>query len=226
MNKAICPFCKEVTTAESLVGFIEGFLSTVGNRATLGDPNSSAAVMEMVQLFEMEHESSPALIRRVYKMIAEDKNLGAKMQRAVDKRLDWPRDMAGFFFRIHSAAAAGELKGLSGKSSKRLKNVVETIFRPFESSSPVDLDPHFYGALYSQALVSWLCTWRSGMDTSYMAEIVRRCGRVLVLWKRKRNKPDWRRARDRFQVEVFKLSHEPVWGSREKDIVFQTFCRS
>ena len=63
-GQSICPFCKEVTTAAELVGFIQGFIRTVSS--STHDANASAAVLEMIQLFEMEHEGQPSVIRRVY----------------------------------------------------------------------------------------------------------------------------------------------------------------
>lgn len=225
----VCPFCKEVTTAAELVGFIQSFIRTVAS--STGDPNTSAAVLETIQLFEMEHEAEPAVIRRVYKMIAEDDELGRKIDEALKSAQQWPRDMAGVFWRLHCAAEANELRGLSAAARKRLAKVVDAIWRPFErgSGQPHDLDPHFHGALYSQALVAWLCAWRSGMATDGLVGVVQRCGRNLVRWKQttKQHKANhgWKRVRERIHAEYLALSHEPIWGSREKDIVWAAFFK-
>lgn len=220
----VCPFCMEVTTAAELVGFITEFIQTVS--ASASDANASAAVLETVQLFEMEHEGQPAVIKRVYRMIAEDASLASRIDLALQtKKGDWLRDMAGVFWRLHAAAEAGELRGLKPADRARLRRVVEAIWKPFDHQ-PHELDPHYYGALYTQALVAWLCAWRSGMATAGLVANVQRCGNVLVKWKgaTKQHKHDWRRVRDRLHDEYIMLSHEPIWGSRELDPVWKTFC--
>lgn len=224
-NQNICPFCREVTTAAELVGFISDFISTVSS--STGDANASAAVLETIQLFEMEHEGQPAVIKRVYKMIAEDPVLSASIDGALKQGKDWPRDMAGVFWRIHCAAEAHELKGLSAEALQRLRRVVAAIWKPFEQASPNDLDPHYHGALYTQALVAWLCAWRSGMATDGLVAVVQRCGRNLVQWKKKTktHQGDWQRVRERIHAEYLTLSHEPIWTSKDKDPVWQNFFR-
>jgi len=136
--------------------------------------------------------------------------------------------MAGILWRLNSAAVAGELKGIDEPSRSRLHRVVTAIWKPFDGSpkkQPVDLDPHYYGAFYTQALVAWLCAWRAGMATEEPIEVVQRAGRAVVRWKSttSRNKHDVQRVCERMHLEYLALSHEPVWGSREKDIVWKAF---
>ena len=227
-GQSICPFCKEVTTAAELVGFIQGFIRTVSS--STHDANASAAVLETIQLFEMEHEGQPSVIRRVYKMIAEDAELGAQIDAALKAQHEWPRDMAGVFWRLDCAAEAGELKGLEPTARMRLQSVVAAIWRPFERGArePNELDPHYHGALYTQALVAWLCAWRSGMATDGLVAVVQRCGRNLVEWRRttKMHKDSCTgRVRERLHTEYLQLSHEPIWGSRDADPVWQAFYK-
>ena len=65
------------------------------------------------------------------------------------------------------------------------------------------------------------------MAIESLAEGVRRCGRALVRWKghTKAHKHDWRRVRERVHTEYLVLSHEPIWGSREQDIVWCAFFK-
>ena len=158
-----------------------------------------------------------SLIRRVYKMIAEDAELGAQIDAALKAQHEWPRDMAGVFWRLDCAAEAGELKGLDPTARVRLQSVVAAIWHPFERGArePNELDPHYHGALYTQALVAWLCAWRSGMATDGLVAVVQRCGRNLVEWKRttKMHKDSCTgRVRERLHTEYLQLSHEPIWG--------------
>lgn len=44
------------------------------------DPNSSAALLEQLQLFEMEHEGKPSVVARVLKRIAEDPSFEAALE--------------------------------------------------------------------------------------------------------------------------------------------------
>jgi hypothetical protein len=215
-----------VTTAAELVGFIQGFIRTVSS--STHDANASAAVLEMIQLFEMEHEGQPRFIRCVYKTIAEDAELGAHVDAALKAQHEWLRDMAGVFWRLDCAAEAGELQGLEPKARALLRSVVTAIWGPFERGArePNDLDPHFHGALYTQALVAWMCAWRSGMATDGLVAVVQRCARNLVEWKRTTtiHKDTCRgRVRERLHTEYLQLSHGPIWGSRDADPVWQAF---
>lgn len=173
----------------------------------------------------MEHEGEPAVLKRVYKMIAEDGALGERFEDALAHRREWPRDMAGVLWRLDAAAEAGELTHLAPSARARLRRVVDAIWRPFEQRSPHELDPHYYGALYTQAIVAWLCAWRSGMATDGLVAVVQRCGRALLKWKQTtaQHKYDWQRARERLHTEYLTLSHEPVWGGRDRDPVWAAF---
>lgn len=222
----VCPFCKELTTANELVGFLSQISQRIAS--STGDPQASAAVLEAIQLFEMEHEGMPSVIKRVYAMVADDTNLAAQLDTAVTNKAEWLRDMAGVFWRLDEAAKAGELRGVSDGAKARLGRVTAAIWGPLEASKPKELDPHFYGALYSQALVAWLCARNSGMASEGLAEVVRRCGRVLVRWRQsspKNQSGHGQRVGERIHAEYLALSHQPVWGSREADPVYAAFFR-
>jgi len=172
----------------------------------------------------MEHDGQPALIKRIFGMVATDKQLSDKLALALENKQQWPRDMAGVLMRLHAAAAAGELRGMSAAHKTRLDMVVESIWAQFEGRTQ-DLDPHYWGAFYSQVLVAWLCAWRSGMSSEALAEAVRRAGRALIAMDAARGKNVGVRARvrERMHEEYVGLAHVPVWGAQEKDIVHVTF---
>ena len=97
------------------------------------------------------------------------------------KATDWPRDMAGVLLRLDAMARTAELPNVGPVHAQRLARLVEGIWAQFEKGGKSHLDPHYWRAFYSQALVAWLCAWRSGMASEVpLAEAVRRAGRALV----------------------------------------------
>jgi hypothetical protein len=223
-GKNQCPFCKEILLKDELLGFISDFVDTVAKQADGGDPNLRAAVLERWQLFEMEYESQPAVIMRIAKLIVEDAGFIARLDKGLKQNQDWLRDTAGILFRFHCLCKDGELK-VDTTHQKRLAKAVEAIIAPFEAKNPVSLDAHFYGALYTQALVPWLCAWRSGSSTASLCEVVRRVGKAVVhCYHSKGKKQDLRqRIPERMHAEYIVLSHEPIWGSRDADVIWQNF---
>merc|ERR550514_2305230 len=105
-------------------------------------------------------------------------------------------DCAGVFWRLHAAAEADELIGLSSAAKKRLARANEVIWAPFQDKKAFSLSGHEYGALYMQASVAWLCALRSGMAGSeqWLANNVRNVGFQLVRWKNGGGS-DWRAVR-------------------------------
>lgn len=85
---------------------------------------------------------------------------------------------------------------------------------------------HEYGALYMQASVAWLCADRSGMAGSeqWLANNVRNVGFQLVRWKNGGGS-DWRAVRERLQEHVVEISHTPIWGSLQDDLVHKEFIK-
>ena len=225
-GKNICPFCKEMTTANELIGFIQELVRGINHNCH--DPNASAALLERVEIFEMELESQPQVIKRVYRMVIEEASFSELLDGALAETSDWPRDCAGILLRLDAAAEAGELAGLAPRARDRLANVVENLlWKPFDQTTPENLDPHFFGALYTQACVAWLCALRTGMSTERLAENVRRAGRSLCRWKATCGRPqhDIRRATERMHPEYMMLTSEPIYGSQKKDIVYQAFFK-
>merc|ERR1711972_1088723 len=122
----------------------------------------------------------------------------------------------------------GELV-LSAEHSQCLKAAVDVILGPFERTSPIVLDAHYYGALYTQSLVPWLCAWRSGSSTKALSALVKRVGNAVVhcferVPKTRSERVDFRkRVPERLQLEYVQIAHVPIWGSRGKDPVWNAF---
>merc|ERR1712150_407757 len=110
-----------------------------------------------------------------------------------------------------------------------LQEAVEVILGPFERESPIVIDAHFYGALYTQALVPWLSAWRSGAATRTLAALVQRVGKAIVhcyerVPKTREKSNEFRkRIPERMQLEYLEVSHVAIWGARDKDPVWKAF---
>lgn len=227
-DKNQCPFCKDVLLKDELLALIKNLVDTVSKQTRGGDANARAAIYERWQLFEMEYEAQPAVIRRVAKLVVEDRNFAATLDKGVQRKEEWLRDAAGIVFRFYGMCEDGEMV-LSDVFSHRLKAAIEVILEPFERASPISLDAHYYGALYTQSLVPWLCAWRSGVSSRTLLTLVQRTGRAVVhclerVPQNAMQRRDFRkRIPERMQLEYIQLAHEPVWGSQAKDPIWNTF---
>jgi len=230
-GRQTCPFCRDVLKADEVLGFIHAFVASVKGGAR--DPNRQAALLEQLQLFEMEHEAQPQVVARVFTLIAQDGDFGRALEVGLATGHDWLRDMAGVMLRLHGLAAEGELRGLESRHAKRLASAVDAIFAPFEregADSPA-LDGHYIGALYMQAVVPWLCAWRGGGKTDVLASCVRRAGHAVVKWLDAQSGGGHRggarraelrlRIRERLHQEYAQLACTPVWGGQDDDPVWK-----
>mmetsp|Transcript_56717 Transcript_56717/g.106914 ORF Transcript_56717/g.106914 Transcript_56717/m.106914 type:complete len:179 (-) Transcript_56717:43-579(-) len=176
----------------------------------------------------MEFEAQPAVVRRVAKFIVEHPHFAASLDRGVQRKQEWLRDAAGIVFRFCGMCEDGEIV-LPDIHSRRLKAAIEVILEPFERPSPVVLDAHFYGALYTQSLVPWPCAWRSGASSRTLLALVQRTGRAVVhcldrVPKNERERRDFRRrVPERMQFEYIQLARVPVWGSQKADPIWNAF---
>merc|ERR1711972_163190 len=172
----------------------------------------------------MEYEAQPVVVRRVAKLIVQDQEFASRLQQGVHHKSSWLRDAAAIIFRFHSMCQDGELQ-LAPVQQQTLETAVEAILSPFERKSPVVLDPHYYGALYTQALVPWLCAWRSGTSTATLAALVRRTGVAIVhCYEALGKKADFRRrAPERMHLEYVHIAQEAVWRSARHDVVWNSF---
>ena len=231
-GKNECPFCKEVLQKEELLRFISSFAQCVRSSSAAPDPNVSAALLEQVQLFEMEHEASPRTVARVYKTLAEDATFARTLDRALGARAEWLKDMAGVVLRLHAMACDGELPQLGAKHTARLAAAVECIFRPFEGKVGAGTalghgggNGHYYGALYMQCAVPFLCAWRAGTKTDTLRALTLRAGKAIVRCFEAEGQPAEVRAKvaERAHREYVVLVSAPVWGAQDKDPILKTF---
>ena len=231
-GKNECPFCKEVLQKEELLRFISSFAQCVRSSSAAPDPNVSAALLEQVQLFEMEHEASPRTVARVYKTLAEDATFARTLDRAIGARAEWLKDMAGVVLRLHAMACDGELPQLGAKHTARLAAAVECIFRPFEGKVGAGTalghgggNGHYYGALYMQCAVPFLCAWRAGTKTDTLSALTLRAGKAIVRCFEAEGQPAEVRAKvaERAHREYVVLVSAPVWGAQDKDPILKTF---
>jgi hypothetical protein len=134
--------------------------------------------------------------------------------------------MAGVVLRLEGLSVEGELRGLHPKHAALLSRAVDAIFHPFETGRP-QLDGHYIGALYVQAVVPWLCAWRGGGKTDALAANVRRAGRAICRWLEQAPrgaKSDLRRrVCERLHQEYAALACSSVWGGQDSDPVWKAF---
>jgi len=220
-GKNECPFCRETLIKDEIVAFIGDFIKSVHSSAS--DANASAALLERLQCFEMEHDGQPAVIKRVFSLIATDKTLCTQLDVALKAKAAWPKDMAGILLRLDAMASAGELRNLSLAHTARLRRVAEQVWSHFDD--PNQHDPHYWGAFYTQVVGTWLCAWRGGMAADGLAESVKRAGALLVRMDGARGKSSEmrRRVRERLHEEYVTVASTGVWGSLEADVVYSTF---
>jgi len=243
-GKNECPFCKEVLIKDEFLAFISEFTGSLQQNSLaqqqvhsmmelVAVANRSAQLLERWQLFEMEHDSNSRLVRRVAKLVID--GIASDLQTAVRDSSDWLRDMAGVVFRLHAFIQAKEVD-VATEHFQAFANAIECIIRPFEQPVPRDYgcgpwEGHFYGHLYNQVLVAWLCAYRSSAADAVLRQHVSRVGRGIVKcisWYEEHGEKEGIRhfVAEVMHKEYIKLSHEPCWGSREEDLVWQTFFAS
>jgi len=239
-----CPFCKEVLLKEEFLGFIKQFTRSVQRDAvaqesvsSMGEviavANSSAQLMERWQLFEMEHDGNARLVHRVAAMVIE--GLALELGRAATQStggMHWLCSIAGVVFRLHTFIVEKEVDVAEAHASA-LHAAVANIYETFEQQSPPDLgcgtlDGHFYGHLYNQVLAAWICAYRGQSSDAAMRTSMRRVGtgivRCIKLWEGSGRKLGIRgRVAEVMHREYIQVTHEPCWGGKAEDIVWQTF---
>jgi hypothetical protein len=181
-----------------------------------------AEVMERWQLLEMEH-GSERIIARLAGLVIKDSKFYNALCKGVLKKKDWLRDMAGVLFRFWGLIHEGSLQ-LSAEYSGIIGAAIETILNPLESNPPVALAGHYYGALYMQVLVPWLCAWNSGQPSAQLRLLVIRVAHAVVnCYKTHKSTTLKREVRERMHIEYLQVSQEPIWGAKKDDIIQKTF---
>merc|ERR1711966_251719 len=86
---------------------------------------------------------------------------------------------AGIVFRLHGMSLDGDLPGLGDQHHANLARAQEFILKPFEEMHP-RLNGTFYGALYMQAVVPFLCAQRACGVSPTLRQTVQRIGKAMV----------------------------------------------
>merc|ERR1711904_618831 len=160
--------------------------------------------------------------------IVEDPAFGVLLDQAATSGQGWVHESAGIFFRFHGMCKDGELK-VSARHAKKLQDAVDQILSPLEKRRPeapwLPRTGTPLGALVTQALVAWLCAWRANVATRTLQNIVRRAGLAAVhcYEAHNRNPALKKGARERIHLEYLTLSHVPMWGSEDEDVVWKAF---
>lgn len=175
-RKDHCPFCNEVTLKDEMLNKIKNLILDVQEKSVEGDPNSLAAILESWQFFELEYESNPRVIHRVCTMIMKDDDFKNLLQDGITLKLPWMRDGAGLFFRLYGLSLDGHLE-ISDSEKALLKDCYETILASLRT---VKSQGHYYGALYTQVMVPFVCAYRSGQESDNLKNIVKTVGNAVV----------------------------------------------
>jgi hypothetical protein len=218
---------EEFQMRDEIAQFVDVFVG-VFSEACQGrgrDQQFRAAVFERWQMFEMEHEN-PKIIFRCARLIATDSRFTKTLRRAITSKVDCLRDAAGIVFRLRGMYVDGELPRAGADAGQLLGDAVEAILAPFEATPPKKIDGHFIGALYMQSVTPWLCSIRSNTATSGIIALVQRVGRACVHWWKAGNKQGGKSGVRGSLIEMYMgLTHVPIWGSQEDDVVWKTFYK-
>ena len=84
---------------------------------------------------------------------------------------------------------------------------------------------NYYGALYMQCAVPFLCAWRAGTKTDTLRALTLRAGKAIVRCFEAEGQPAEVRAKvaERAHREYVVLVSAPVWGAQDKDPILKTF---
>jgi len=210
--------------SQEVVEFIDTFIGVLSH-AENGDAHTRAAVYERWQMFEMEYDSQPGVIHRAAQLVVED----SRFQILLGANHDYLRDASAILFRFYGMYRDKELD-ISRVHGDRLEQVIEDVLQPFEKVTPVSINGAHVGALYTQAVLPWLCAMRlSGMGATQKHEamdaLTKRVGQAIVHWfKARGSKPsDKRDVKMRLESSYLHATHCAVWGSKAKDEVWATF---
>lgn len=226
-----CPFCRDVIVQDRAISFVFNLVDSVSRQSCSEDNDDTrderAELWQQWEVFEMEYEAQPAVVRAFAKQILEDETFAATLEAGIQEGRDWLRDAAGIVFRLFGMAQVGELRDLDRQHSDRLARAVEAILEPFERVPPVPrLNGSFFASVYMQAVLPWACAVRSRANADALHALVRRVGAGTA---RRFNAMGIARRIFRaqgigsLQREYVELATIPVWGSQAEDLVWQTF---
>jgi len=223
-HKTTCPFCSEIIAKDELLEVIETFVKSIES-ATSADVHAQAALLERWQFFELEYQSNPAIIKRVAKLIIQDKGFKKLLEDGVRNQRAWLRDAAGIILRFHTFTGNFDITPVEKKLLADAYNVILRLVKSMEVSG------HHFGALYSQAIICFLAAIqqqaRNEEEINKLGKVVREIGKLIVqracerggqsLQQVKREVPE-----RLYKDYVYSCSHA-LWGGTDKDVVLKQF---
>jgi len=223
-NKNLCPFCQEVSLKEDILACIEDFVQQVKAKSSNGDPNELAALLERWQFFEMEYGDNPRVIYRVAMLVLRDPEFMGMLRSGVQSKMPWMRDAAGIIFRLYSLSMEGKLVVTCDEQSL-LNDCYRTIM-DLAVASEIQTEGHFHGALYTQAMVPYICALQAGQSTQQLEMIVKEVGNLITSHyeNNKHFQPDLRTTiPERIIEQYMSIVTANIWGGEENDPVWRTF---
>jgi hypothetical protein len=226
-TKNDCPFCGEVSLKENILACIRDLIVEVKNKSSGGDPNELAALMETWQFFEMEYGDNPKVIYRVAMLVLQDPEFKHLLENGVRMKAPWMRDAAGMLFRLYSLSVEGNLK-VTPSEKALLAECYKTI-TALVKAPDIQSEGHYYGAIYSQAMVPYICALQSGQSTRQLELIVKEVGNLIVSQYRKNrwSNPHLRQQiPERIVAEYMPIVSANIWGGERKDPVWRAFYKN
>jgi len=223
-QKNICPFCQEVSLKEEILSCIQDFVQQVKARSSGGDPNELAALLERWQFFEMEYGDNPKVIYRVAILVLRDQEFMNMLKSGVQYQMSWMRDAAGVIFRLYSLSIEGNLTVTSAEQSL-LNDAYSTIFN-LAKTEEIKSQGHYHGALYTQAMVPYICALQSQQSTHQLGLIVKDVGNFISshFETNKHLYPYLKNTiPERIIDQYMPVVSANVWGGKENDPVWKTF---
>ena len=214
---------EDFQTPAEVLSFIDEFLSVFA-QSMKSDTQFRAAVFERWQFFELTYDDNPAAIKRAARLMAEDRRFATTITDCIrGNKLVELRDTAGILFRLFGMVMDNEI-AIGEEHRQRLEDAINSILQPLERKNPEKLDGHFVGALYMQAVCPFLCCARNETSNFGVAELVRRVGRACVNWYA--SHPQKQQFLNTTHMQYMQLSHNPVWGSQQDDLVWKHIINS
>lgn len=225
INVHECPFCKEAIQSNDIMPFVDKFVNLMVIKHH--NPDSFAAIFEEWQVFELENISTPDQIYQTAKYLLIDSQFIERINQSINENsCTWFRDAAGIFFRLYGMYL-DKLIRVQEAIGKKLAFIVDSIIRPLESPHPAYYHPHFYGALYQQALSAWSCSKECDINysntRSSSTSIVRRVGMAIYncYHQNSQCQSEIHLMFERIHKEYIQMSHNDIWGGEEADIIWK-----
>ena len=207
------------------VGFVAEFVEAFVAAKDLPDADKRAQLFERWQMFEL---SGPQQALLAAKLVLDD----GRFAHALDELLQLNerdgklRDVAGTVFRLWGLWKSGDVAPEDPQRGLLLQRAVDEILAPFTRGEASRIGVPNIGAMYSQMLAAYVSAssnWAA--QNGALVGLTREIGRLLATWFRLIG-GGVQQARElrKFVVEQYvQAASTGVWGSRERDVVFQLF---